>query len=139
MPVAGANAQITAEVLSWPQTSAAPHRFGGVEYRLGTREIGHIHGDNWVDIPFPTAVRHALIAAGQAEAHHLLRDSGWITFYLRQPADIAHAVALLRRSYDIAQSQLARRLGHAAPTAAQTNTQTEVQIGDEPEETDGNH
>lgn len=104
MPVAGANTRITEEVLQWPQTSASPHRFGGTEYRLGRREIGHIHGDGWVDIPFPTALRHQLIAEGRAEPHHLLHDSGWITFYLRQPEDVDQAIALLRRSYLIAEA-----------------------------------
>ena len=42
---------------SWPGVEAHPHRFGGTEYRIGKREIGHIHGDALVDIPFPTKVR----------------------------------------------------------------------------------
>jgi hypothetical protein len=125
MPVAGANAQITAEVLSWPHTSAAPHRFGGVEYRIGRREIGHIHGDSWLDIPFPTAVRRELIEAGQAEPHHLLPASGWITFYLRQSTDVAHALALLHRSYTLAAAQLARRKGNADQHKTPMNIQPE--------------
>ncbi len=30
----------------WPGVTAHPHRFGGMEYRLGKRELGHIHGDH---------------------------------------------------------------------------------------------
>ena len=30
------------------------HRFGGIEFRLGKRELGHIHGDSLLDIPLPT-------------------------------------------------------------------------------------
>src|SRR5947207_8804241 len=33
------NEQITQTVLSWPGVTAEPHRFGGVEVRLGKREI----------------------------------------------------------------------------------------------------
>ncbi|HXF60483.1 MAG TPA: luciferase family protein, partial [Caldilineaceae bacterium] len=73
------------------------------------REIGHIHGDSLVDIPFPTAVRNELVAAGQAEPHHVLPDSGWISFYLHRPEDVEHAIALLHRSYQIAQQQAQRR------------------------------
>jgi hypothetical protein len=105
MAIIGAERQITAAVLAWPGTTIAPHRFGGVEYRLGSREIGHIHGDWMLDIPFPKKIRDILVAGGQAEPHHLLPDTGWISFYVREPADIGRAVELLRRSYDIAQNQ----------------------------------
>lgn len=109
MAVAGAGKQITEAVLLWEGVTAVAHRFGGTEYRLGRREIGHIHGDYLVDIPFPTRVRHDLVAAGEAEPHHLLSDSGWVSFYLRQPADVDRAVALLRKSFDIAIRQRHRR------------------------------
>lgn len=109
MSVPGAQHTITQVATQWAGVTSAPHRFGGVEYRLDTREIGHIHGDHLLDIPFPVKVREELVAAGQAEPHHLLADSGWISFYLRQPGDVQRAVALLARSYDIARRQKERR------------------------------
>ena len=105
MPVAGAQVQITATVLGWEGTSAEPHRFGGVEYRLGRRELGHIHGDYLLDIPFPVKVRDEIIAAGQAQPHHILAESGWVSFYLKEEADIIRAIPLLRRSYELATLQ----------------------------------
>ncbi len=102
MAVRGAKEQITQTVVGWAGVTAHPHRFGGTEYRLGKRELGHIHGDAMLDIPFPTKVRNELVAAGAAEPHHLLRESGWISFYLRQPADVEQAISLLRRSYELA-------------------------------------
>lgn len=109
MAVKGAQVEITQAALAWEGVTAVPHRFGGTEYQLGSREIGHIHGNYLVDIPFPTKVRQALVEAGEAEPHHLLPESGWISFYLRQPADVAHAIALLRRSYEIAYAQKERK------------------------------
>jgi hypothetical protein len=53
MPISNAQQTITEALLSWEGVTTAPHRFGGVEYRLGTRELGHTHGDHLVDIPFP--------------------------------------------------------------------------------------
>lgn len=103
--IKGAQEQITAAVLTWEDTSAAPHRFGGVEYLFGRREIGHIHGDHLVDIPFPTKVRHEVVAAGLAEPHHLLKDSGWVSLYVRTADDVARAIDLLRQSYEIAARQ----------------------------------
>ena len=105
MPAPGAQAQITAAVLSWENTSVEPHRFGGVEYRLGRRELGHIHGDHLLDIPFPKKVRDELVAAGLASPHHILPETGWVSFYLRQEGDVQQAIALLQRSYQIARNQ----------------------------------
>lgn len=112
MTVEGARAQIDAAVMAWPGVTAHPHRFGGTEYRYGPRrELGHLHGDDLVDIPLPTRLRDEVIAAGRAEPHHILPESGWISRFLRQPADVAEAIALLRLSYDVA----TRQKGAAAP------------------------
>ena len=105
MAVRGAGERIHAAVTAWEGVTAHPHRFGGVEFRLGRREIGHIHGDHLVDIPFPTRVRDEVVAAGLAEPHHLLPDTGWVSFYLRAEADTARAIALLQRSFAIARRQ----------------------------------
>ena len=109
MAIRGAQSQITTTVQTWPKVVVAPHRFGGVEYQLGTREIGHIHGDSLVDIPFPRAIRNQLVEAGLAQPHHILPESGWISFYIRTQADVSQAIDLLHQSYAIAQAQSARR------------------------------
>jgi len=103
MPVRSAGAQIRAAVLEWPGVEAHPHRFGGVEYRLGARELGHVHGDHLVDIPFPKRVRDEVVAAGLAEPHHILPNTGWVSLYLREEGDVECAITLLRRSFELAQ------------------------------------
>ncbi len=105
MGVRGAAQRIQIELLSWPHVEAHPHRFGGTEYRIGRRELGHIHGDHLVDIPFPTKVRDEIVAAHLAEPHHILPDSGWVSLYLRETADVDRALALFRRSFDLATKQ----------------------------------
>lgn len=87
-----------------------PHRFGGQEYRLGRRELGHVHGDHLVDIPFPKQVRDEVVAAGLAQPHHILPESGWISLFLRQPEDVPRAIGLLERSYRLALAQRSRRV-----------------------------
>ena len=67
--------RITDVVASWPEVDIGPHRFGGVEFRLGRRELGHLHGNRIADLPFPRRVRDELIAAGRARPHHVLPDS----------------------------------------------------------------
>ena len=105
MSVKSAQTRITQAVTSWAGVTVRPHRFGGVEYVIGKREVGHIHGDYMVDILFPKKVRDVLVAAGRAQPHHLLPETGWISFYLRQEDDVEKAIALFRESYEIAQKQ----------------------------------
>jgi hypothetical protein len=37
-----------------------------------------------------------------AEPHHILPNSGWISFYIKRTDQVKAAIALLRRSYDLA-------------------------------------
>jgi predicted DNA-binding protein (MmcQ/YjbR family) len=105
MSVRGAQETITKSVTAWRGVTSRPHRFGGVEYAIGSREIGHIHGDELVDIPFPKKIRDELVNAGRAQPHHILPKTGWVSFTLREAADIEKAIALLEESYKIAQKQ----------------------------------
>ena len=108
MTIRGAGEQIKKTVSNWDGVEAHPHRFGGTEFRIGKREIGHIHGDSLVDIPFPKKVRDEIVTAGEANPHHILPETGWISFYLREEGDIKRAIDLLNRSYEIAMKQKAR-------------------------------
>jgi hypothetical protein len=112
MTVHGAARRIQTELSSWPHVEAHRHRFGGMEYRIGKRELGHIHGDDLVDIPLPTKVRNEVVAAGLAEPHHVLPESGWVSVYLREAADVDRAVELLRRSFELALKQKRLSLEH---------------------------
>ena len=109
MTAPNASTRIRAAVAAWPGMSETPHRFGGVEFRLGTREIGHLHGDRLLDVPFPTRVRDELVAAGLAKPHHVLPDSGWVSFPIEDESGVEAAIALLRRSHDLIAAQLERR------------------------------
>jgi hypothetical protein len=108
MSVPGAQAAITKAVTAWDGVAAQPHRFGGLEYVLGTREIGHIHGDYLVDIPFPKKVRDEIVQSGRAQPHHILPETGWVSLYVREAEDIARAITLLQESYVIAKKQGSR-------------------------------
>lgn len=92
--------RIRAEVSAWPNITAKPHRFGGVEFTVGRREIGHLHGGHLVDIPFPMPIHDELIAAGRVEKHHVLPESGWVSFRIRSDDDVERAIELLRLSYE---------------------------------------
>ena len=105
MCVDGARCTITAAVAEWEGVAVQPHQYGGVEFVIGRREIGHVHGNQLVDIPFPKRVRDRVVAEGRAQAHHILPESGWVSLWLDEPVDVEEAIDLLRESYELAQTQ----------------------------------
>ena len=92
--------QIEQTVASWPGVTVEPHRFGGVEFRVGRRELGHLHGNRLADLPFPVKVREQLIAAGKAERHHVLPNSGWVSRWIRGVEDVRDVVELFHLNYE---------------------------------------
>jgi hypothetical protein len=108
MSIPGAQRRIVEAANQWTDVEVKPHRYGGLEFRLGRRELGHIHGDRLLDIPFPKSVRDEVVASGQAEPHHILPDSGWISLFLRVEEDVPRAIQLLERSYSLAAAKRAR-------------------------------
>ena len=91
-------------VLSWPGVTTRMHRFGGTEFTLNTtqgrREIGHLHGNGLLDIPFTKALRDEAVQEGRAQPHHIFPQSAWVSFFIRSEADVPNAVELLRRNYE---------------------------------------
>lgn len=107
---------IIAEVSGWPGVESHPHRFGGVEFSVDHREIGHLHGDRLADLPFPKRVHDELVASGRAAPHHVLPDSGWVSRWIRGPEDVAEVIALFRMNYDrLASIGRARAATHNRP------------------------
>ncbi len=96
----GAATRIIDAVGSWSGVELAPHRFGGVEFRLGRRELGHLHGDRIADLPFPRQVRDELVAAGRARPHHILPESGWVTLSIEGTDGVERAIELFAHTYE---------------------------------------
>lgn len=91
--------QFKKAITGWQGVEAVPHRFGGIEFTLGGVEIGHIHSNGMVDIPFNRKIRDQLITEQKTLPHHILPDTGWITYYIRSDADVQTALWLFRLSY----------------------------------------
>ena len=66
------------ELMSWPGVTSGLHRFGGTEFHVNKREMGHMHGSSWADLPFPMSIRHELVSAGKVQPHHVLPKSGHV-------------------------------------------------------------
>lgn len=85
---------------TWEGITISPHRFGGIEFRVGNRKAGHLHGDYQADIPFSNRLRQELVASGKAALHHLYPKSGWVSFYIRSAEDVPALIELLRLNYE---------------------------------------
>ena len=98
--MAGPGEIIGSEVAGWAEVEERAHRFGGREFRVNGHEIGHLHGDRLVDLPFPVKVREELVEAGKARRHHVLPETGWVSYQIRDEGDVAGALELFRRNYE---------------------------------------
>ena len=116
MSVRSQSEAITSAVLRWPGVEAIPHRFGGTEFRLGRRELGHIHGDQVADLPLPRQLRDELISDGRAQVHRWRPNSGWVTIPLTDEQAANDVIELLRGAYERGRRARARREPAGAPS-----------------------
>ena len=103
-PVPGsrtASEGITQEVTSWPGVEAGPGRRGGFAFRVGRREIGHLHGDHAAHLNFPETVWAELMRDGRIAPHPVFPDAqGPAAHRIESEEDIRDVIALLRLNYD---------------------------------------
>ncbi|KTG30961.1 luciferase domain-containing protein [Haloferax profundi] len=109
---------IVSHVRQWPGVETAPHRFGGTEFLVADKEIGHVHDVGIVDLAITKRVRDSLVADGLADPHHVLPDSAWVTYRVRSDADERDAIRLLRLAYLWRVLALRRRGVDVDPTFA---------------------
>jgi hypothetical protein len=79
-----------------PEMRPGAHRLGGVGFFFRGRECSHIHGNGLLDCFVGQAKRDALLRDGHASAHHVLPRSGWISFWVKNGADVPRAIDLIR-------------------------------------------
>jgi hypothetical protein len=92
---------IRKEILGWPFVTAEAHKFGGIEFRLNKREMGHIHGERLVDLPFPMKIRNELVSSGRVSPHHVLPQSGWVSYWINGgEKDVPEVLELFRMRYE---------------------------------------
>ena len=96
-----ASERITAEVTSWPGVTAGLGERGEFGFRVGRREIGHLHGDRVLHIGFPKAVWHELHDAGRIDYHPVFPGKpGYASRRIESEDDVRDVIALLRLNYD---------------------------------------
>ncbi len=92
---------ITLEVASWPGVTAGAGSRGEFSFKVGRREIGHIHGDWVAHFGFPKDVWQELYDAGRIDYHPVVPGKpGFGARDIRGEDDVRDAIALLRINYD---------------------------------------
>ena len=108
-----ASEQITHEVTSWPGVEAGPGRRGEFAFRVGRKEIGHLHGDHAAHFFFPKDVWAELRGQGRIVPHPVFPDrEGPAARRIEDEDDVRDVIALMRLNYD----RLVER--HGLPTTA---------------------
>jgi hypothetical protein len=93
-----ASAQITREVTSWPGIEAGYGRRGEWAFRLGRREIGHLHAAHFF---FPKDVWRELRDAGRIVDHPVFPGRvGPAARRIEGADDVEDVIALLRLNYE---------------------------------------
>jgi hypothetical protein len=101
-----ASEQITREVTSWPGVEAGPGRRGEFAFRVGRRELGHLHGDYAAHFAFPKVVWTELFNTGRVVHHPVFPGKeGPAARAIESPDDVEDVIALLRLNYDRAMAR----------------------------------
>ena len=96
-----ASRQITDEVSSWPGVEAGIGRRGEFGFRIGRRELGHLHGDHAAHFGFPKEVWAALYEQKRIDYHPVFPGKpGFGARRIEDDADVRDVIALLRLNYD---------------------------------------
>jgi hypothetical protein len=110
-----ASERITEEVTSWPGVVAGPGRRGEFAFKVGGREIGHLHGDQVAHFGFPKQVWSSLFAQGRIDYHPVFPgQAGFGARAIASEADLEDVIALMRLNYE----RVVSRHGLPAETAA---------------------
>jgi luciferase-like monooxygenase len=107
--------RITEEVTSWPGIEAGPGPRGEFAFRVGAREIGHLHGDRAAHFSFPKDVWAKLREQNRIVDHPVFPGRvGPAARRIENEADVEDVIRLLRLNYD----RLVARHGLPAPVGS---------------------
>ena len=93
--------RITQEVTAWAGVTAGPGRRGEFSFKVGRREIGHLHGDRAAHFGFPKNVWQSLFENGRIQYHPVFPgQAGFGAHRIETEADVEAVIALMRLNYD---------------------------------------
>lgn len=93
--------EITEQVTSWPGVEAGPGRRGEFAFKVGRREIGHLHGDHAAHFSFPKDVWLELRDEGRIVDHPVFPGKqGPAARRIEDEADVRDVIELIRLNYE---------------------------------------
>jgi Family of unknown function (DUF5519) len=96
-----ASEQIADEVTSWAGVTAGHGSRSEFSFKVGRREIGHLHGDRTAHFGFPKSVWAELKEQGRITDHPVFPGKpGFGARAIRDADDVRDVIALLRINYD---------------------------------------
>ena len=97
----GAFDRINAEVTSWSGIEAGTGKRGEWSFKLGSREVGHLHGDHAAHFMLPKEVGAELKAEGRVVDHPVFPGKpGPGARSIETEEDVMDVIAILRMNYD---------------------------------------
>jgi hypothetical protein len=112
----GAAQRIAAAVTSWPGVESGIGTRGELSFKVGRREIGHLHGDHAAHFFFPKDVWLELRWDGWIEEHPVFPGRiGPAARRITDQRDVDDVVTMMRLNYDrVTDGQRAAVPGRAA-------------------------
>lgn len=96
-----ASQRITEAVTSWPGVTAGTGPRGEWSFKVGQREIGHLHGDRAAHFAFPRRVWSELVEQGRITDHPVFPGRvGPAARRIADDADVRDVIELMRLNYD---------------------------------------
>ena len=96
-----ASERIAEAVTAWPGVSAGRGRRGEFAFKVGGREIGHLHGDHAAHFAFPKQVWIDLKERGRIGDHPVFPGrQGLGARRIESESDVDDVIALLRLNYE---------------------------------------
>jgi Family of unknown function (DUF5519) len=93
--------EITAELTTWPGVTAGHGQRGELSFKVGRREIGHLHGDHVAHFGFPKRVWEGLFSDGRIGYHPVFPGRpGFGARRIESGEDVADVIALMRLNYE---------------------------------------
>jgi hypothetical protein len=92
--------EVAAEVASWSGVEVDRGEIGELGFKVGRREIGHVHGEVAAHFSFPKQVWHELQAAGRVTHHPVFPGKvGPAERRIASAEDVQDVIELFRVNY----------------------------------------
>jgi Ni,Fe-hydrogenase I large subunit len=80
--------------------SARAHQFVGIRFCVNPKEMGHLLGENLIDLPFSRQTQKNVVEFGRALSYHIHPESERISYWIRGKDDLQNVTAFFQLKYE---------------------------------------